>query len=226
MYFSEDDKIGLIGDVHAEDESLAAALDFFQAHDVTRVLCVGDIVDGPGDINRTCELLRRHPVTCVRGNHDRWCLAREARSLPMAHDPDVLTAKNKAFLAGLPATIWFDSPIGGILLCHALGDNDMIKVKSDISPYDIEHTIELQELFADPDIDFMIGGHTHVAMVKKFDRLTMINPGTLYRVHSPGIAILDLARASVDFWKIIRTPSQRGATGINISSSESISLLR
>ena len=37
----------LIGDVHAEDERLATALDH-GAGRVDRVLCVGDIVDGPG----------------------------------------------------------------------------------------------------------------------------------------------------------------------------------
>lgn len=50
-------RLGLIGDVHAEDERLAAALEVFAAERVDRALCTGDVVDGHGDIDRTCALL-------------------------------------------------------------------------------------------------------------------------------------------------------------------------
>jgi hypothetical protein len=40
--------VGVIGDVHGEDEYLEAALAFFERAGVGRVLSVGDIVDGEG----------------------------------------------------------------------------------------------------------------------------------------------------------------------------------
>jgi predicted phosphodiesterase len=42
-------RFGVLGDVHCEHEALAAALKLFEHQKVDRVLCVGDVVDGPGD---------------------------------------------------------------------------------------------------------------------------------------------------------------------------------
>ncbi|MDC0749044.1 hypothetical protein [Polyangium mundeleinium] len=35
-----------------------------------RVACVGDIVDGKGDLERVIERLCEHPGVAVRGNHE------------------------------------------------------------------------------------------------------------------------------------------------------------
>ncbi len=60
-------RVGAIGDVHAEDDALHTALCFLQKRDVDAIVCLGDIVDGMGDSDRTCALLRDAGVVCVRG---------------------------------------------------------------------------------------------------------------------------------------------------------------
>ena len=67
-------KLGLIGDVHAEDDALAQALAHFREERVDHVLCVGDIADGQGDLERCVALLEEVKALTVRGNHDRWLL--------------------------------------------------------------------------------------------------------------------------------------------------------
>jgi hypothetical protein len=52
------ERIGLIGDVHTEDARLERAIRELVARGAERLLCVGDIVDGPGDLARCCDLLR------------------------------------------------------------------------------------------------------------------------------------------------------------------------
>ena len=60
----------------------------------------------------------------------------------------------------------------------------------------------------------MVGGHTHRPFVRRFERgsakapLFVVNPGTLAREDAPGYAVLDLARARVDFYGL----SPDGAT--------------
>jgi len=66
--------IGVIGDVHACDDRLAGLLAFFESRDLDRIICVGDIVTGPGSPDRCVELLADADVLTVRGNHDRWLL--------------------------------------------------------------------------------------------------------------------------------------------------------
>jgi predicted phosphodiesterase len=67
-------RFGAIGDVHAEDGLLRAALSHLESAGVDALLCVGDIVDGRGDVDACCTLLAEHGVLSVRGNHERWML--------------------------------------------------------------------------------------------------------------------------------------------------------
>src|ERR1700685_37778 len=79
--------MGLIGDVHAEDDLLAAALEHIKRKGVDAVLCTGDVADGLGSVGRCCELLRQRSVQTVRGNHERWLLTGVMRDLPDANRP-------------------------------------------------------------------------------------------------------------------------------------------
>jgi predicted phosphodiesterase len=77
-------RLGLLGDLHAEDAALALALQVFADEGVEQVLSVGDIVDGPGSVERCCELLATAGAAAVRGNHELKlaCATRERSSRP------------------------------------------------------------------------------------------------------------------------------------------------
>lgn len=184
-------RVGVIGDVHCEDEVLARLLDHFAGQKLDAVLCVGDIADGAGDINRTCRLLEQHHVQAVAGNHDRWLLAEELRDDPDATPPRMVSASARAFLEKLPPTRAFDTRAGKLLLCHGVDDNDMVAVKRDHLRYDLEHNFELQRLLKQNRYQYMIGGHTHQTMVRRLKHLTLINPGTLHRGYPQSAAIVD-----------------------------------
>ena len=93
-------KLGVLGDVHAEDETLLAALEFFAAVGVDRVVCVGDVIDGAGDAERCISALRSREITTVRGNHERWFV--EGRSLGCSSDRSARRASS-----ALPARSWW-----------------------------------------------------------------------------------------------------------------------
>ena len=96
-------RFAVVGDVHAEDESLAAVLDASAGTDA--ILCVGDVVDGHGDADRCCALLEDAGAIVVRGNHERWLLRSEMRSLPDATDVAQLSERSLAWLSSLPSTL-------------------------------------------------------------------------------------------------------------------------
>ena len=92
--------MGVIGDVHCESETLERVLDALGTMNVDAVLCVGDLVDGPGDVDLTLGMLEARGVQCVAGNHERWFLTGEQRNLE-----DATVAVNnasRAFLKTLP----------------------------------------------------------------------------------------------------------------------------
>lgn len=195
-------RIGVLGDVHAEDERLAEALAHFAGRDLDAVLCVGDIVDGPGDVARTIALLRDHDVICVAGNHERWFLTGSARDLPDATQavPDDL----RAFLGALPPTRRLETVAGGALLCHAVGEDDMSFLRSDTRGYALQAMMdELRPLMLDPECAFMIAGHTHERMVRTFEGLVVLNAGTLHRRDQPGVLEVDFGAREAIFFDLL-----------------------
>lgn len=193
-------RFAILGDVHAEDRRLAVALTHVAGLNLDRVLCVGDIVDGRGDAARCIALLRAANAACVRGNHDRWW----SQGKPMgfadgtprgALDPDAV-----AWLAALPATATFETPLGALLLCHGLSENDMIGVEPHDEGYALEANVDLQNLIDRADYQVIVNGHTHSRMVRRFGRkLRIVNAGTLKGSTEPGLGVVDLEARTVDW---------------------------
>jgi predicted phosphodiesterase len=192
-------RFGVVGDPHAEDRALRHCIELLEAQQVDRILCVGDIADGPGDVDRCCQLLREQRVVTVRGNHDRWLLAGQMRDLNDATDLHLISVQSRAFLEALPATVELSTVHGPLLLCHGLGTNDMAQLRPDDEGYAIEANLELQELIRSQRYRYVICGHTHHRMVRRFgpDRLTVINAGTLLRGHEPCFLLVELERGRV-----------------------------
>lgn len=192
-------RFGVVGDPHAEDQALRRCIDLLEAQQVDRILCVGDVADGPGDVDDCCRLLREHRVITVRGNHDRWLLAGQMRDLPDATDPREISVQSTAFFEALPVTVELETIHGMLLLCHGLGTNDMAQLRPDDEGYAIEANLELQELIRSRRYRYVICGHTHRRMARRFgpDGLVVINAGTLLRGHEPCFLLVELEHGRV-----------------------------
>jgi putative phosphoesterase len=205
-------RVGVIGDVHCEDVLLSRLLAYFDRARLDAVLCVGDLADGTGDINRTCRLLQEHGVYCVAGNHDRWLLTDELRDDPVATPARLLSAETRAFVESLPSTRAFDTRDGKLLLCHGTGDDDMLAVKRDHLRYDLESNFALQRLLQQNKYRFLVGGHTHQTMVRRVRNLTIINAGTLHRGYTQSAGIVDFETHEVVFYDLSSGDVQHGET--------------
>lgn len=193
-------RIGVIGDIHAEDELLHSALKFLSSADVDLVMTVGDITDGPGSVDRCCSLLREHGVAAVSGNHERLFLAGEARDLPNATLPGRVSRETRLYLGSLPRTLAFETGAGRLLLCHGLGERDMAGVRPGDDGRAIESNAALSKLLLDGEYRFVVNGHTHQRMVRSFDQLTIINAGTLFRKDNPCFAVVNFNEGHVQYY--------------------------
>lgn len=206
-------RLGLIGDIHAEDEALSAALRSLASLDVDAILAVGDIVDGAGDPNRCCELLAGSGVLVVRGNHERWCLEGTLRDLPEATALRSLDDASRSFLQGLPLTRELATAGGRLLLCHGLGPDDMASLRSGDYGYAIEQNAALQRIVREARHAFVVSGHTHERLVRRVGGVTFINAGTLHRAFDPCFGLLDLERERALFYTLgggeVREAEQR-----------------
>ena len=186
-------RFGLIGDVHAEDRLLEIALEHLQ--DVDAILCVGDIADGAGDIDRTVQLLRDPRVRAVRGNHDRWLMNGQMRDLP--HATHSMRDETRELLAQLPATLRIETVAGPLLLAHGLGSNDMIGVSD---RYSLGfHLDGRTALGIDREIAIHVSGHSHQRWAERVLGLLAINAGTLLNRE---FGLVDLAEMQLQWLEI------------------------
>ena len=191
-------RLGVIGDVHCESETLERVLDALGTMNVEAVLCVGDLVDGPGDADATLKMLEERGVQCVAGNHERWFLDSEQRTLEDA----TLKVSNasRAFLQSLPPVRRYATPNGNAMLCHGVGDDDEAWLLPDTRGYALQDIPSLRELMLDEDVQFILGGHTHERMVRVFPGLTVVNAGTIHRKDEQTFMVVDFEAMRVGFY--------------------------
>ena len=205
--------MGVVGDVHCESETLGRALDALEELSVDVIVCVGDIVDGPGDADATLGVLEGRGVQCVAGNHERWLLAGEQRTLDNATQE--INDASRTFIESLPRVRRYTTPNGNALLCHGVGDDDEAWLLPDTRGYALQDIPTLRELMVDEDVQFMLGGHTHERMVRVFQGLTVINAGTIHRNYEQTFMVVDFEAMRVAFYS-----AAEGTTGKLIEEVE------
>ena len=191
-------RLGVIGDVHCESETLGRVLDALETMNVDAVLCVGDLVDGPGDADTTLDMLEARDVQCVAGNHERWFLDSEQRSLENA--TAAINETSRAFVQALPKTRRYATANGNALLCHGVGDDDEAWLLPDTRGYALQDIPTLRELMFDEEVQFMLGGHTHQRMIRVFPGLTVVNAGTIHRKDEQTFMLVDFGAMRVGFY--------------------------
>jgi putative phosphoesterase len=195
-------RVAVIGDIHCEDKTLSTVLRHFRTLNVDATVAVGDIVDGDGDASRACKLLVENGVSAVMGNHDRWFLENRVRDIAGATPQSALEVSEYSWLEHLPKTISFETPRGRVLLCHGMGEDDMNRIYPDSDGYEIESNLTLSEILKAKEYSFVINGHTHEAMVRRIQGLTIINGGSLCRQPRPVCSVVDFEDGSVQFFEI------------------------
>jgi predicted phosphodiesterase len=218
-------RAGVIGDIHGHSTLLEVALRFLtERKDLDAVLCTGDLpgTTANGDTDVCCKLLAEYGVLAVRGNHDRWSLENDGQRILLGiSDQWPLAATSIEYLKTLPSTREFETPLGPLLLCHGTGEDDQTGVYPGDIGIALESNHQLNAIYSEGRIRFMISGHTHQRMVRVLDHLTLINaaavacekssslptrlsPGTALRRKNPCFSIIDFENRSVQFYNIDR----------------------
>ena len=174
---------------------------------VDAVLCVGDLVDGPGDADETLGILESRQVQCVAGNHERWFLEGVKRDLE--HATQAMSADSEAFIRGLERIRRYETPAGPAILCHGVGDDDEAWLRPDTRGYALQDIPTLRELMLDESVEFIIGGHTHQRMVRVFPGVTVINAGTIHRKDEQTFTIIDFDGMTVGVYSAAESDTGR-----------------
>jgi predicted phosphodiesterase len=180
-------RLGVIGDLHGEDQRLDNALEWLHGQSLDAIVCTGDVADGRGCINRSCELLAAAGVATVAGNHDRWLLQDRVRHLDDAHMPEELSESSREYLASLPQQRALETIEGALLLCHGIADNDLAKAWPGTARSAVRRSNELD-----------------VRVLIDFPELLLINAGTL-KGEFGGITVIDFETAQISAFEVADT---------------------
>jgi predicted phosphodiesterase len=183
-------RLGVIGDLHAEDRRLDCVLDWLAGAGVDAIICTGDIADGRGCVDLSCRLLSEAQVACVAGNHDRWLLEDRVRHVADAHRRHDLSEVSVDYLRALPRTLTVPTTAGPLLLCHGVGNNDLGKIWPGTARSAVERSAELDALLAAGTHRFLVNGHLHYRVLIDFPDLLVVNAGTLKGDYA-GFSIMD-----------------------------------
>ncbi len=167
-------RLGLISDIHgnvaAMEQAIAALLPT-----VDEILLAGDAMHEYRWCNEVVEIARDLQLRYVLGNHELSILGPLGER---ARSGSTLKASDVEFLRSVPTRI--DVRVGGKRLTMVHG--------TPWAPYtDYLHSRSpLLDRCADPDIDILVTGHTHVPLVRRIGPTLVVNPGSLGQSREPG----------------------------------------
>lgn len=173
-------KLLLISDLHGNKEALDAILN---AARYDTIVCMGDLVDYGPDPLAIIDWIRDNKIPTVRGNHDNavglhvdcGCgykykhLSEATREYTWGQ----ITEEDEEFLMSLPVNL--DVTFDGLAVkaIHGSPQSFFDYIYPD-TPAD-----KIGAWLGDLTCDFLFAGHTHVPMIMKQPRLTILNPGSV-----------------------------------------------
>jgi putative phosphoesterase len=194
-------RLGLIADIHADHRALGSALAHLDTLDVATILCSGDVVGYGTHADDVVELLRARSIPCVRGNHDRWAVERRQVIGTRGWKEAQFRDTTWEFLAALPPRLSVSFGSRRLVLFHGSPASDT----EYITPYK-PMPDSIERFWDEGPVDLLILGHTHIPMVERTPRGTVLNPGSILGV--PGVqtsysfAVVELDDLAVRWYEI------------------------
>jgi len=173
-------RIAVVSDIHGNLPALEAVVQDCRARGVDAVVNLGDCLSGPLLALEMAQFLMAQDWPTLAGNHERQLLTQTPVQLGRsdACAAAQLTARERAWLAALPATGWFTPEV---FLCHGTPDSDTEALLETFAPdqprIGTAAEVEARLTVTAPVV---LCGHTHLprAMRSRSGQL-LVNPGSV-----------------------------------------------
>ncbi|HTY12854.1 MAG TPA: metallophosphoesterase family protein [Candidatus Omnitrophota bacterium] len=166
-------RYGIIADVHGNLEALLSVLDALSGR-MDRIICLGDIIGYGPNPNECCDLIKRHDIKSVAGNHEKAALGEmpiewfnPAAACAIRWTQAELTEPNREFIKGLPLTMEF----GDFAAVHG-------GLVSPLEEY-LENIFTAVPTFNLMRTRYLFVGHTHRPLMLNYGDKKIINPGSV-----------------------------------------------
>ena len=179
-------KIAVIGDIHGNKYALLSVLEHIEKKDVDFIVSTGDLVGYMPYPNEVIDLIRKHKIIVVQGNHDKVIAESKKISLEEINNMTTLeiqknasaaftnwyiSDENRKFLKNLSSKLVLECGDKKIIIVHGS------TMRIDEYLYENEdHLVQLSEKISE---DIIICGHTHIPYFRNINRKYFINAGSV-----------------------------------------------
>ena len=197
-------RVGIVSDLHCNAGGLAQALTLMG--DVDELICLGDSIWEYRFSNEIVRMLKERGAHTILGNHEEGFFGPQG---VRARGADWIDPSLLRWLAGRPHRLELRLAEKKLLAVHSTPWEPR---GTYVYPHDA-----LLDRFGEADADFVLYGHTHHQLVRRYGKVLVINPGSAGDARDPGngrqlsCAVLDTATEEVvvaDFPD--RPPPSRG----------------
>ena len=174
-------RFAFISDIHGNLYSLELVLSDIQQANVDQIVCLGDVASLGPQPREVIARLRELQIPIIMGNHDNYLLNLHLteNQLPWLRASEAwcqsqLKKDDLEFLSSFQPHLSFDLDQNTKMLCYhgSLRSNEEFLYPNTPSK-------TLDEIFGVQDAKILIGGHTHVQMVRPHRTMILINPGSV-----------------------------------------------
>ncbi len=170
-----------ISDIHGNLPALELVLADIQQANADQIICLGDVASLGPQPREVVTRLRDLGIPIIMGNHDNYLLNLD---LTENHHPWLRSAETWCrsqlreddldFLQSFQPQMSFALDQNTRMLCFhgSLRSNEEFL-------YPDTSSDTLDEIFGGQDAKILVGGHTHVQMVRQHKHVTLLNPGSV-----------------------------------------------
>lgn len=178
-------KLAILSDIHGNLPALEAVRSDLQGFDVDHVIVPGDVISFGPFSRQTAEMVIEKGWSVIRGNNEFFLTDYKTPRAPAEWNDPIQFApsawldrqfdsKLKTIIGSWPDTLnlrFRDAP--PILVCHG----------TPASPWDSIYWTrsdeEIENILGNVEADYVICGHTHLAMDRQVGRWRIFNPGSV-----------------------------------------------
>jgi putative phosphoesterase len=175
-------RIALISDIHANEVALRAVLAEIRRNGVDQVICLGDVATLGPQPNAVIEILGELGCRCIMGNHDEFLLDAE-----LVHTysgaPQVVASIDWSrcclsrveldFLGSFERSCEITLAKSTVQFFHGSPRSHMEDILASTPPE------ALDAMLAGTTATILVGGHTHIQMLRQHHGRLLVNPGSV-----------------------------------------------
>lgn len=174
-------RLGLLADIHGNYVALESVLQELAQESVEQIICLGDVVALGPQPHEAIDRLRQLKCPVILGNTDAWLLSPGAApsDVEMLRDMtawcrEQLTTEDRAYLQTFSPLLELPLDEGRTVLCYHGSPRSFDEVIAATTADPV-----VKQMLAGHTATVMVGGHTHVQMIRRYEDAYLVNVGSV-----------------------------------------------